>query len=197
MYCIITIYTQNNQGYDKGTPCDVDRIDLPAGSPPPPCTTATNDDYSPFLDRPNFKLTDFLFTQQQMPGKGVNCLMEILATKYRADDVPYVSQDNMYSAIDLVEIANAPWQSFSACYTGDIPEGEPPPWMLTEYDVWYHNPQTVLRNQLANPDFNGEIDLVPKQKFGVDGKRRYQDFMSGIWSWRQAVSADFLSFNDD
>ena len=33
MYCIITIYAQNNQGYDKGTPCDVDGIDLPAVVP--------------------------------------------------------------------------------------------------------------------------------------------------------------------
>jgi len=72
--------------------------------------------------------------------------MEILAAKYGTDNVPYASQDDMYGAIDSVEISNAPWQSFSTCYTGKIPEGEPPPWMLTEYDVWYHNPQTVLRN---------------------------------------------------
>ena len=142
MYCIITVYTQNNQRYDKGTPCDIEGIDLPAGSPPPPFTTATNDDYSPFLDRPDFELADFLFTQHQVPGKGVNRLMEILAAKYGADNVPYASQDDMYDAIDSVKIGDAPWQSFSARYTGEIPEAEPPPWMLMEYDVWYHNPRT-------------------------------------------------------
>ena len=43
MYCIITIYAQNNQGYDKGTPCDVDGIDLPACSPPPSGKRGGND----------------------------------------------------------------------------------------------------------------------------------------------------------
>jgi hypothetical protein len=126
-----------------------------------------------------------------MPGKGIKRLMEILAAKYGADNVPYASEDDMYNAIDSIEIGNAPWQSFAVRYTGEIPEGEPPPWMLAEYDVWCRNPRTVLRNQLANPDFNGEIDLAPKQEIGVDGERRYQDFMSGNWSWRQAVSALF------
>ena len=126
-----------------------------------------------------------------MPGKGINRLMEILAAKYGADNVPYASEDNMYDAIDSIKISDAPWQSFSVRYTGDIPE-EPPPWMLLEYDVWYRNPRTVLRNQLANPDFDGEIDLAPKQEFGVDGERRYQDFMSGNWPWTQAVGADFF-----
>jgi len=60
-----------------------------------------------------------------------------------------------------------------------------------------HSSKKTGRNQLANPDFDGEIDLVPKQEFGVDGERKYQDFMSGNWSWRQAVSAVFFFFNAD
>jgi hypothetical protein len=179
---------------DLGTPCDADGFDLTPGSPPPPQTAATNDNYAPFLDRPDFELADFLFMREQMPGKKIDDLMEILAAKYGADAVPYADHNVMYDVIDSVELGDAPWQSFSARYTGELPEGEAPPWMLADYDVWCQNLRTVLRNQLANPDFNGEIDYTPKQEFGVKGERRFHDFMSGNWAWHQAVSTQFYSF---
>lgn len=175
-----------------GTPCDADGFDLPFDSPPPLRTTLANDDFSPFLDRPDFEMADFLYKQDQMPGQRIDHLMEILAAKYSAENVPYANHESMYEVIDSIEVGDAPWGSFSAKYTGEIPEGETPPWMLAEYDVWCRNPRTVLRNQLANPDFDGEIDYAPKQEFGAGDQRRYQDFMSGNWSWTQAVSGKFV-----
>ncbi len=150
-----------------------------------------SDDYTPFLDRNDFELADFLFTQDQMPGKRIDHLMNILADKYKDTDAPFADHSQMYDVIDSAELGDAPWESFSVKYTGEMPDGEAPPWMLTEYDVWCRNPQTVIRNQLSNADFEGEIDYAPKQEFGVHGERRFSDFMSGNWSWIQAVSIPF------
>ena len=38
-----------------------------------------------------------------------------------------------------------------------------------------------------NPDLADGIDYVPYRDF-EGGKRRYCDFMSGDWAWRQCVS---------
>lgn len=176
----------------SGTPCDAEGFDLPPGSAAPPRTTAADDDFSPFLDRPDFELADFLFKQEQMPGQKIDHLMEILAAKYGVDNTPYPSHKSMYDTIDAAELGDAPWESFSAHYTGDVPaEGETPPWMLADYDVWCRNPRTVLRNMLSNPDFEGEIDYAPKREFGTSGERRFGDLLSGNWSWGQAVCRDY------
>ncbi|THH19362.1 hypothetical protein EW146_g1774 [Bondarzewia mesenterica] len=60
------------------------------------------------------------------------------------------------------------------------------PWKLAEYEVWTRNPRTLFRNQLANPDFEGEIDYSAKQVFNEGGKREWKDLMSGNWAWEQS-----------
>jgi len=42
--------------------------------------------------------------------------------------------------------------------------------MMTEYGVWCHDVCLVMHGQLANPDFNGEIDYTPLQRFGPTGE---------------------------
>lgn len=59
--------------------------------------------------------------------------------------------------------------------------------MTTSYQLWYRDPREVIHNILANPDLADGIDYVPYHDF-KDGKRRYCDFMSGDWAWRQCVS---------
>jgi hypothetical protein len=81
-------------------------------------------------------------------------------------------------------------------YGGDLGTGEPEPWKVASYEVFFRDPREVLRQQLGNPDFAEEMDFAPKRIFDVrndgDPKRRYQDFMSGNWAWRQAVSLSSL-----
>ncbi|KAJ6607747.1 hypothetical protein B0H10DRAFT_1956000 [Mycena sp. CBHHK59/15] len=64
--------------------------------------------------------------------------------------------------------------------------GDVTPWKTQEYVVHFRDPRQVLHQQLANPDFKGEMDFAPKQVFGEGDSREYQDFMSGNWAWRQA-----------
>jgi hypothetical protein len=61
--------------------------------------------------------------------------------------------------------------------------------MLAEYEVWHRDPRTVLHQQLANPDFKGEIHYAPFQETDANGERRWQDLMSANWAWKQAVSS--------
>jgi hypothetical protein len=67
------------------------------------------------------------------------------------------------------------------------PDNAPTPeWMDTQYQLWYRDPRKVIHNLLANPDLADGIDYAPYRDF-KDDKRRYRDFMSGNWAWRQCV----------
>ena len=69
-----------------------------------------------------------------------------------------------------------------------------PTWMVMEYEVWCRDVHLLLRNQLAHPDFDGEIDYSPLQIFGPTGKREWSNIMTGNWAWKQAVS-DFSKYD--
>lgn len=90
--------------------------------------------------------------------------------------------------IDAIKLGSVPWQSYTIKYNGLRPDNGPTPeWMTTEYQLWYRDPRKVIHNIFANPDLVNDIDYVPYRDF-EDGKRRYCDFMSGNWAWRQSVS---------
>lgn len=101
---------------------------------------------------------------------------------------PFSSADDMYNIIDSIPLGDAPWHSFSASYTGTIPETDAPTWMTAKYDVWCRNPCDVVRNLLANPDFKEEFDYAPYREYDNNNSRQYHNFMSGNWAWRHAVS---------
>lgn len=106
-----------------------------------------------------------------------------------ADEPAFSGHKDLYSVIDATTVGEAPWRSFSAKFSGEIPEGKQPSWMTASYDVWYRDPRTILRTMLANPDFDGEIHYSPTQEFNAHGEREWKDLMSGNWAWNQAVSS--------
>lgn len=59
--------------------------------------------------------------------------------------------------------------------------------MTAEYQIWCHNPLTVVRQMLANPDFNHEFNYCAYREF-VDDERHFSNIMSGNWVWAQSVS---------
>lgn len=104
------------------------------------------------------------------------------------DDLgPFASYDHMYATIDATRLGDAPWKCLSTGFRGDI-SGNPPTWKLDEYEVWYRDPDVVIRNMLDNPDFNGQFDYAPYIHTNKSGERSWSDFMSGNFSWRHAVS---------
>ncbi|KAJ7833662.1 hypothetical protein B0H13DRAFT_2240339 [Mycena leptocephala] len=48
--------------------------------------------------------------------------------------------------------------------------------------------RTILKLQVANPDFKFKMDFAPKQVFSGENRdsREYMDFMSENWAWEQA-----------
>ena len=98
-----------------------------------------------------------------------------------------MNHSDLYDTIDATPLGDVPWDSFSMSYNGPLPESNVPSWMTAEFDIWFRDPRTVVRNMLSNPDFNGEFDEAPRYEFNMNGKREYQDFMLADWAWKQAV----------
>lgn len=101
----------------------------------------------------------------------------------------------MYNIIDSIPLGNVPCEGFKVTYNGDIPEHNPPSWMMKTFEVWFWNPLQLLEAQIGNPDFNGEMDYAPKQVLGRNGKCQFTDLQSGDWAWEQSVCLYLLNLN--
>jgi hypothetical protein len=103
------------------------------------------------------------------------------------ESAPFQNHKHMYDAIDATPLGDVPWKSFSLQYNGNRPDGEVPSWMNASYDVWFRDPRELVHNIISNPDFKSGFDYVPYQEHDTDASRRYHDFMSANWAWKQAV----------
>ncbi|KAF9522541.1 hypothetical protein CPB83DRAFT_917238, partial [Crepidotus variabilis] len=169
----------------NGMPCDAEGNPLPNGTPPPRGSKPHN--FDPFKGRTDFELADFLFRKAEMSAANIDELMKIMAALgvIKGGGAPFASHTELYSSIDDLSFGDAPWNSFAVSYMGEVAP-DAPGWKRTEYEVWFRDPLTVIRNFLENPDFNGEIDTTPLREFDENGQRRWKDMMSGNWVWRQA-----------
>lgn len=173
-------------------PCDAHGNPIPEGTPPPPRDSDTGaDDWTPYGSRDEFELADFLFRESQMSAPKVNRLLDIWAASMVAHGgtPPFTNCDEMYRTIDATPLGDVPWQSFHLNYNGEKPDDDIPSWMTDEHEVFFRDPSLVVKNMLANPDFAGEFDYVPFQERDDKNNHRFEDFMSGNWAWKQAVSA--------
>ena len=183
-----------------GTPCDENGDDLLPGSPPPPPSPIDENGeplpFFPYSDCKEFRLANFLFKRNQMPGTEIDELMQIWSDTLLAEQgPPFVDHNDLYNTIDATILGDVPWQSFSITYSDKLPlNGDIPPWMLAEYDVWFRDPKVVLQNQLQNADFKDAFDYALFQRFGENGDREWEDFMSANWGYQQAVCTPLLYF---
>lgn len=180
-----------------GIPCNSQGEPLPPGTLPPPRRPDLNtedmtQDWTPYQDRLQFETADFLFTRNQMSAGNIDNLLALWAASLvpHGDTPPFKSHKDMYHIIDSSPLSNVPWDNFSLRYKGDVPaQGLPPAWTQQDHEVWFRDPHQLLKNMLANPDFDGEIDYTPYHKYNTEGNHRFQDFMPGDWAWTQAVRA--------
>ena len=93
----------------------------------------------------------------------------------------------MHLIIDSSILSNVPWQCMVTAVSEDVDE-HAPSWMQTNYEVWYHDPDTVVSIMLDNPDFEGQFNLRPYINISADGKRQWNNVMSGNIAWRRCVS---------
>ena len=181
-------------GFYAGQPCDDDGYDLPENASPPPEEQRTNDDYFPYLSRPEFELADFLFRKEQMAGKKISELLDIWAAYQQSTEAepeegpPFASAQDLYNKIDSTEIGDVSWQAFSVKFDGHITDdSEIPRWKTKSYEVWFRDPLKIAEGQIGNKDFGREMCFSLKRVFSWAGRRQYSDFMSGNWAWQQAV----------
>ncbi|KAI6001202.1 hypothetical protein EDD15DRAFT_2477653 [Pisolithus albus] len=171
-----------------GQPCNAQGDFLPNGAQPEPRQPKSPDDWSPYNSRLEFELADFTYTRSQMSAVSLNVLLELWAASLvEAGGRPIFSScREMYQTIDDTDVGDVKWQSFTVKYTGDM-EANPAPWMHDEYDIWFRDPRKVVQNMLGNPEFAKEMDYQPFREYDTKSSmRRWQDFMSGDWAWRQA-----------
>ena len=157
-------------------------------------------DWTPFHNRIEFELAEFLYKRCQMSGSNIDTLMELWAAYSALRDsdsedvssfslLPFSDHKDMYSKIDAIPIGGVPWQSISLSLASDgpIPEN-PPSWMTAEHTVWYRDPRLLFKKMLENRDFKTSFDYAPYRQYDTQNQRHYENFMSGDWAWKQAVS---------
>lgn len=125
-----------------------------------------------------------------MSGGNIDELMDIwVSTKTEAEAfAPFESHEHMYATIDAITHGDAPWKSFTTSYAGELGPN-PPTWQLQDYQVWFRDPNIVIKNMLDNPDFDQQIDYAAYVELNPSGERCWNEFMSGNYSWRHSVSS--------
>jgi hypothetical protein len=173
-----------------GKICNEDGNELPADTPPTPRVSSQGiNNWRPYNNRVEFEVADFLFHRNQMSAGDINSILSLWAASLAPhnDDLPFSKAMHMYNTIDETPLGDVPWQSFTLQFSGARPADKVPSWMEADYDICFRDPRTLVCNILSNPDFKGEIDLAPFQEHSSDGAHRFQNFMSGLWAWKQAV----------
>jgi Plavaka transposase len=134
-----------------------------------------------------------------MSGNSIDVLSQLWRASLINQGAPleeidlFDSHNGLYATIDSTPIGDVLWEGFSLSYGGPHPDVTPE-WMTTTYDVWHRDARRLLHNILANPDFDGEFDYVPFREFDAQKRRRWRDFMSGDWAWKEA---DRIAENPD
>ncbi|KAJ3804333.1 hypothetical protein F5876DRAFT_83350 [Lentinula aff. lateritia] len=192
------LFFKENRKYHpflRGDICTEDGYSLPAGAPPPPPPEVENP-WEPFSGEVQFRIADLLFREVEMSQTKIDELFdiwnlhELMAMEANGCTShgmgPYRNHDDMYNLIDSIVDGGAPWN----CFQTVVDEGlsaEAPEWQRTSYQIWYRNPDTVIANILANPEFANDFDPAPYVHINSDGQRHWADFMSGNWAWRHAT----------
>ena len=161
---------------------------MPETSPSEPWECRAPDDFSPFHECMSFELANLLYRRIQMSATNINELLELWAATLPSDtDPPFGNKQELYDTIDTIKARDVAWECFTVSFNGEIPDGDTTPWKQASYEVWFRDPRKVLHEQLGNCSFASEMDFSAKEVRDDKGKRRYTDFMSGDWAWRQSV----------
>ncbi|XP_006454911.1 hypothetical protein AGABI2DRAFT_148229 [Agaricus bisporus var. bisporus H97] len=102
--------------------------------------------------------------------------------QHYGDVGPFASASQMYETIDSIQLGDAPWLHLQAVIPHEQAENAPS-WKKKLYDIWYRDPDVVLKQMLENPDFNGEFDYAPYIDLDMNGERVWSGVMSGNYAW--------------
>src|SRR4051812_32877112 len=111
------------QVFKIGIPCDEDGNVLPPDTPPQPRHQRTPNDWTPYSNRIEFELADFIYRRNQMSAPDMNHLLDIWAAHVfkHGDHPPFADYQDLYSTVDATPLADVRWQTFTANYQGERP----------------------------------------------------------------------------
>ncbi|KAF8952643.1 hypothetical protein BDZ97DRAFT_1681013 [Flammula alnicola] len=175
--------------YLTGAPCDSEGNYLPAGTPPPPRPSSADRPWAPYENELQFRTADFLYRQVEMSAGNIDTLLELWASSLEKSGElgPFGSYEQMYATIDSTRHGDVPWKCFTTGWAGDILPGDAT-WKSAEYEVWYRDPDEVIKHMLDNPDFDGQFDYAGYVGLDKSGKRHWSDFMSGNYVYRHSTT---------
>jgi hypothetical protein len=139
-----------------------------------PLSEKSHDDWTPYCDRLEFELADYIFTKNQTTAAQIDHLLDLWAASLiwagaDSSQVLFTDHCDVYRTIDNTPLGDIKWRLFLVKYTGGIPDEGPTPWMTESYDVWFRNPHQVVRNMLTNPDYAAEVNLTLPQVCNRNG----------------------------
>jgi Plavaka transposase len=176
-------------------PCDENGNALPPGSSPPPrypADATPSNPWNPFDDRLAFQFADYHFTELQSSEAQISraldhWLASTIVAGGDANNIPWKTAEEMYTTIDAIKEGPAPWKIVKFQYTGPLPPGTPPRWMLETWELCFRDPRIVLLNQIALPDIQDHFNYVPYMQFNEKKDRVFSNLLSGSWAWDEAV----------
>jgi hypothetical protein len=128
-----------------------------------------------------------MYRRGQLSNALIDEFLDAWALNNPDKDPPFADHQDLYNVLDAIGVGDAPWKSFQVSYDGEKPTANAPGWMDEEFEVWHRDPQQVLKQLLENPELGEGFSYTPYRQF-ENHERRWTDFMSGNWSWRQAVN---------
>ncbi|KAI6015152.1 hypothetical protein F5J12DRAFT_904460 [Pisolithus orientalis] len=138
--------------------CDAKGNFLLDDGPLPPCMQKSLDNWTPYRNWLEFKLTNFLFTHAKMSAKKLDMLLEIWAASLLAlgGDPLFNNHAELYHVINRTCVGKVSWEDFTIWYTAEV-------------------------SNLA-----AEMDYVLYQEYNATNNERcWQDSMSGNWAWEE------------
>ncbi|KAJ7939434.1 hypothetical protein B0H13DRAFT_2648517 [Mycena leptocephala] len=182
-----------NGKYKLPLPCNANGIYLPPYAPPPPPPPPPEDGqdphaWEPFGSRAAFDFAQYHFVELQTSERNIDTALDIWAASVSefGRSAPWATAKELYAEIDCVRHGDAPWKTYSICYSGPLPPGTPPRWMTQAYELCTRDVRKLLHHQLGTSTFKDDVDYVPYQQFNHGGNRVWSNLMSGDWAWKQA-----------
>ncbi len=161
--------------------------------------TQDDSDWAPFKSCLAFETADFFYRVDKASATRIDKILELWAESLAVygNEPPFGNHEELYSTIDAIGVGGAPWQSHTFSYEGQKPPSNAPKWMTGEYTIFYRDPRRLFIDMLGNPDFAKNFDYAPLRQYNGEGIHQYENFMSGDWAWKQAVSSSlFINLPD-
>jgi hypothetical protein len=173
--------------------CDKYGTFLDDGMTSPQSQPHDPNDWAPYGSCLEFETAQFLFQHAKMSAANIDTLMKLWKTSLApsGSEPPFDNHKDLYDTIDATQLGGVPWDHFVITYNGQQPETNVPSWMEQEYEVYFRDPHKLFLEMLANPSFVDGFDYMPVQVLDSNRGRSYENFMSGNWAWKQAVSIPF------